>query len=326
MLKNGDRVTGKILKKDGDKLALKSDVFGIINIPWAEIAKLASDGVLTVALPDGQSIKGKITLREDKLDIEAPGGIQTIGIRQVSAIRDAGEQRAFEKLQHPGLLSLWAGYADVGVSLARGNSISNTITTAVKTSRETRTDKTSVYFTQIYAKGKPAGGVTAKTAEAVRGGWSYNRKFNPRLFVNTFNDYEYDAFQGLDFRLVAGAGLGYQAIKKERFQVNLAGGASYDHERFNAAIHRDSAEAYWGDNLTYRILKIMVLTQSFRMFDSVSDSSRYRVNFDLGTATELRKWLSWQLTLSNRYMSNPIVGHQSNDILLTTGMRFTFAR
>jgi len=52
-LKNGDRVTGKIAKKDGAALTFKSDVFGVITIPWDQITQLASDEPLTVVLLTG---------------------------------------------------------------------------------------------------------------------------------------------------------------------------------------------------------------------------------------------------------------------------------
>lgn len=58
--------------------------------------------------------------------------------------------------------------------------------------------------------------------------------------------------------------------------------------------------------------------------DSLTDRGQYRLNSDLGTSTVLRRWLSWQLTFSDRYLSNPIPGRKSNDVLLTTGLRFAF--
>jgi len=50
------------------------------------------------------------------------------------------------------------------------------------------------------------------------------------------------------------------------------------------------------------------------------------VNFDVGTVTALTRWLSWQLTYSDRYLSNPVPGRKNNDVLFTTGFRITFAR
>lgn len=144
--------------------------------------------------------------------------------------------------------------------------------------------------------------------------------------MNLFNDYEYDLFQNLDLRFVIGGGLGYTLIKKDQTQVDLLGGAAYNREKFSTPLIRNSAEAFWGDNLVHKFSKITSLTQSFRMFDNLSELGEYRVNFDVGTVTTLKKWLSWQLTVSDRYLSNPIPGRKHNDVLVTTGIRVSFAK
>jgi putative salt-induced outer membrane protein YdiY len=325
-LKNGDRVTGKIEKKDGAALTFKSDVFGEVTIPWQNVAQVVSDEPLTVVLPDGKSVLGKVATTENKLEVTTQTTKESVAIAEVGAIRNADEQKAHERLEHPGLLNLWTGYADLGVSFARGNADTTNITTAMNATRETRTDKTSLYFNQIYATGKAADGSSAKTAQAVRGGWAYNRNLSKRLFLNLFNDYEYDLFQSLDLRFVFGGGLGYSFIKNDQTQLDLLGGADYNHEKFSTPLTRNSAELYWGDNLLHKFSKTTALTQSFRMFNNMSELGEYRLNFDLGAVTTLKKWLSWQLTVSDRYLSNPIFGHKQNDVLFTTGIRVTFAR
>ena len=62
------------------------------------------------------------------------------------------------------------------------------------------------------------------------------------------------------------------------------------------------------------------------MFNNLTDLGTYRINFDLGTVTNLNKWLSWQLTVSDRYLSDPVSGSKPNDVLLTTGIRVSFSR
>jgi hypothetical protein len=62
------------------------------------------------------------------------------------------------------------------------------------------------------------------------------------------------------------------------------------------------------------------------MFDNLSNSGAYRLNFDLSSVTTLKKWLGWQLTASDRFLSNPLVGRQRNDLLLSTGFRVTFGK
>jgi hypothetical protein len=326
LLKNGDRITGKVVKKDQGALTFKSDVFGAATIPWDAVVELKSDDAVTVVLPDGRSVLGKVDTADGKLRVTSPASTESAMLGEVSAIRDGAEQRSFERLQHPGLLDLWQGHADAGVSIASGNSQSTNSAVSVVVARETRSDKTGIYFTQIYARGEDALGISATTADAIRGGWAYNRKVGARMFLNLLNDYEYDGFQDLDLRFVVGGGAGYTALRRERLQLDLVGGADYNREQYGAPLTRKSAEMYWGNNLVYKLAKVTSLTQSFRMFNNLTDTGEYRMNFDMGTSTQLLKWLGFHVTASDRYQSNPLAGHKTNDLLLTTGVRISFAR
>jgi hypothetical protein len=66
--------------------------------------------------------------------------------------------------------------------------------------------------------------------------------------------------------------------------------------------------------------------QSFRMFNNLPDTGSYRLNLDAGLATKLKKWLNWNVSLSDRYLSNPAPGRKTNDWLYTTGLGLSFGR
>ena len=53
-LKNGDRVTGSIVKKEGNNLTIKSELMGVVTIPWDQITEIKSAEPLNVVLA-GQS-------------------------------------------------------------------------------------------------------------------------------------------------------------------------------------------------------------------------------------------------------------------------------
>jgi putative salt-induced outer membrane protein YdiY len=243
----------------------------------------------------------------------------------VAAVRDAGEQHNFERLLHPSLLELWNGNFDIGLSLARGNARSDALTTAFTASRGTRTDKIMLYFNQIYGSAR-VNNVTSTIASAVRGGWKYNRNVSPRMFLTGFNDYEHDRFQNLNIRFVAGGGAGVRAVKSERTQLDFDAGIDYQREDFLNGLNRNSAEANFGDNLFYKLSKATTVTQAMRLFTNLSDTGSYRLNFDLGANTVLKKWLGWHVTASDRFISNPVQGRQRNDLLISTGFRLSFAK
>ncbi len=68
------------------------------------------------------------------------------------------------------------------------------------------------------------------------------------------------------------------------------------------------------------------MQQKLRFFPNVSNTGAYRINFDTTFATALAKWFSLQFTVSDRYLSNPVPGRKTNDILYSTGVRLTFAQ
>jgi putative salt-induced outer membrane protein len=324
-LKNGDRVSGQIVKKDGDKLTIKTEFMGEVTMPWPAVTSIVSDGPVTVVLPGEKSVTGSLITREGQVQIVTSTGSEAVPLAEITAVRSTEEQTKFERLLHPSLLDLWAGYLDFGLALARGNARTSTFTTAFNTSRVTRNDKITIYLNQIRSTATLSG-ITAATASAIRGGWAYDRNVRPRLFVNVFNDYEKDRFQNLDLRFVAGGGLGFTAVQSERSRLDLLGGLDYNRSNFSPDVHRNSVEAYFGDDWTFKLSGITALNQSFRIFPNLTNSGEYRMNFELGAVTTLKKWLSWQLTASDRYLSHPALDRRKNDILLTTGFRLSFAR
>jgi putative salt-induced outer membrane protein YdiY len=243
----------------------------------------------------------------------------------ITALRNADEQRAYERLLQPGWGQLWAGTASVGFAGTSGNARTLTFTTGVNAARVTNTDKTSLYFNAIKASAL-VNGRSADTAQAVRGGIAYDHNLARRLFMNVFNDYEYDRFQNLDLRFALGGGLGFHALKSERSRLDLLGGADFNHSSFSTPLTRNSAELFWGDDYSLKLSAATSLVQSFRMFNDLTNTGSYRVNADIGASTRLSKWLTWNVSLSDRYLNRPAPGRKTNDLLYTTGLGITFAR
>ena len=55
-LKNGDQLSGQIIKADGKTLTLKTDYAGAINVSIQSIEQITSDQQLYVALNDGRTV------------------------------------------------------------------------------------------------------------------------------------------------------------------------------------------------------------------------------------------------------------------------------
>jgi hypothetical protein len=338
VMKNGDRVTGSIIKKDAATLTIKTVHFGTVTLPWDQVDSVKADTPLTVVLPNGKSVEGTIASSGDKIVVTEKSSTETVGPKEIVAIRNADEQKAYLRLLRPRWYELWLITGNISIAGTSGNAETRTFTTPINLVRATRNDKTTAYFNFIRASAS-VNGQAKETASALRGGWSYNRNLHPKVFATVFNDFEHDRFQNLDLRAVLGGGLGWHAWKKEKGFVDVVAGGDYMHESFGAcdplltcsgalttAFSRSTAEAYWGDDLGYKPAKKFAITQSFRMFDNLTDTGNYRMNFDLGFSTSLSKYFTWNAAISDRYLSNPAIGRKKNDFLYSTGFGFTFTK
>ncbi|MSV34530.1 MAG: DUF481 domain-containing protein [Bryobacterales bacterium] len=329
VLKDGDRITGDIVKKDGQTVTIQSKNFGLVTFKWDDIATVKTDQPLNVTLPGDRTVKANIQTQDGRVQVAAPGTPQAVAPNEIVTLRNDAEQKNYERLLHPGLLDLWTVTGSLALAGAKGNAETSTLTTPFTFVRASNTTRTTAYFNSIRSNAT-LGGVSTQTAQAVRGGWGYNRNLTKKMFANAFNDYEYDKFQSLDLRVVLGGGLGYQVWTNETSRLAVVAGGAWNREKFSpattVAFTRNSAEAYWGDDFNYKLNARTNLVQSFRMFNNLSNSGQYRMNFDVGATTQIAKWLNWTVSLSDRYLSNPAPGRKSNDTLYATGLGFAFAR
>jgi putative salt-induced outer membrane protein YdiY len=332
-LKNGDRLTGTIVKSDGKSLLLKTDSAGEITVKWDAVSGIISSQPLSVQLRDGQVVSGDVTTEDGKFEVATRDRGQVAAPRDtVIAIRNAAEQSDYDRLQHPRITDLWSGLLDTGLSETRGNSALLAFNLAAKAARVSTRDKISLYSNIIYATDNTTP-PSRTTANSIQGGARYDFNLKPRLFVFAIADFAYDQFQHLDLRSVLGGGLGYHVIKSENTTFDVFAGGDYDREKFSpnpplvlTNVTRNVAEVLAGEELSWKLNNRVSLNERFFAFPNLSDLGQYRFQFDATAATKLKRWLSWQVTVSDRYLSNPLPGLKSNDELLSTGLRLTFGK
>lgn len=329
-LKNGDRVTGAIVKADAKALVIKTDAMGEVAIARDAVATISADQPLYLGLSDGQTVVGSVRTADANLQVDTRDtGSVTLAPASVQTIRSEAEQAAYlaeiERYRNPGLLDLWSGAIDLGLSLTSGNSENLNFAFGGHAVRETKRDKTSLYFAEIYGRSGVAG-VTETTANAIRGGGRYELFLSDRWNVFGFGDLEHDQFQQLDLRLVLGGGAGYYFIRNDRTEFQVFGGGNLNKEYFSDDTRRTSGEILIGQGLSAKLSDRFSFLERFVVFPNLSEGGEYRMAFDSSAVTTLNKWLAWHLTFSDRYLSNPVPGAESNDLLLTTGLRLSFAR
>ena len=119
-----------------------------------------------------------------------------------------------------------------------------------------------------------------------------------------------------------GGGLGYHAIRNERTKLDLLGGLDMSREYFEGNDNdRTSLEAQLGQTLDHHFTPRVSLKEQLFFFPNLSNGGDYRINFDTSLVMDINRRMAWQVTLSDRYLSNPPGGFKKNDLLLTTGLK-----
>lgn len=339
-LKNGDRLTGTVVKSDGKTLVLHTDAGGDLTLKYDAIQEIKTDEELHVSLKGGKTAVGPVTTTDGKLQIATKtAGTVEASTGDVTLIRNDAEQLAYEQSLHPGLMHGWNGGANIGFSVARGNSETENLALAFNAVHPTLNDKITLYATSIDTTNNLATPSTVANLET--GGLRYDRNIMPRLFVFGAADFMANALQFLDLRQMYSGGFGYHAIKSDRTILDFLGGLNYTHETYSNGnpIAGSSPVVYesygktnrfaaltLGEELNQKLGKSTVITQTLNFLPNLQQTGEYQGTFNLGTVTKINKWFGWQNQFSDIYVSNPPTGAKKNDVLFTTGLNIAFKR
>jgi putative salt-induced outer membrane protein YdiY len=338
-LKNGDRLTGTIVKSDGTTLVLHTDAAGDVTIQFATIQEIKTDAQLHVTLKDGKTAVGPVTTNDGKIEIATKtNGTVEASKDDVKLIRNDAEQLAYDKSLHPGLAHGWNGGVNVGFSVARGNSETENLALALNAVHPTLNDKITIYLSSIDTQNNLASPSTV--ANLITAGLRYDRNLNPRLFAYGAADFMSNALQFLDLRSVYGAGFGFHAIKSDATTFDVLGGINYTHETYSNGplnvppttpptyvsygVTNKFAALTLGEELDHKFGKSTVMTENAYFFPDLQNTGQYRATFNVGTVTKISKWFGWQNQFGDIYVSNPPVGAKTNDLILTTGLNIAF--
>jgi putative salt-induced outer membrane protein YdiY len=338
-LKNGDRLTGTVVKSDGKTLVLHTDAAGDVTFQFAAIQEIKTDKELHVTLKGGKTVVGPVATTDGKIEIATKtAGTVEAPKDDVTLIRNDDEQTAYDKSLHPGLRHGWTGGANVGFSVARGNSETESLALAFNAVHTTLNDKITLYATAINTTNDLA--TPSSVASLTTGGIRYDRNLNPRMFAFVAADYQSNGLQYLDLRAVYTGGIGVHVIKSDNTMFNFLAGVNYTHETYSNGplnvpltvpptyvsygVTNRFVALTLGEELTHKLGKSTVVTENFYYFPDLLQTGDYRAVFNIGTVSKISKWLGWQNQFGDIYVSNPPVGTKDNDLVFTTGLNIAF--
>lgn len=313
-LKNGDRLSGKIVEELEGSIVLETEYAGKITIAKAFIEKIG-DG--ETALAD----KGKIR--------QGPSGTRLEELQGAAAKPKAGVSSLVARKRlfggrYMGIAEGWEGNANIGFSFSSGNSNNTTMTTGLRAVKTGGKDNLTVYARSLWNSSRKNGNMVT-TQNAFWGGARYDRNIGDKQFAFVSYDFERDRPNNLDFRSVAGGGIGRHLVKSGRTELDVLSGGAWN-RTWQVGPNTDSPEILVGSTFKHRFDEKLRLQETFTYFQNATDRAEFRVLFDATVSADITKKVGLFVTFGNRFNNDPIGNARKNDFLFTTGMKWNFGR
>ena len=303
LLKNGDRVSGRVLLMEDTVLTVDTDYADVIKIDWDDDDGLISENPLWVAFHDGVIIPDGVGVRD--------------GDRLILFRLDRGGPVQLDKIKTINLfeMSYW-GNIGLGGSATSGN----TSTETINASGTLTVNKGWHRFILDGRanRGKADGEITAQNA-ALNTRWDYF--LSKRAYIPFINFLEYDKFQDLSLRSTSIIGVGYDLLdhRTNFFTVGVGPTVVYQNFRFepSVVIPGFSWQPRWNLEFLNGDLKLWHVHTGTRDFGR---DNAVRLNANQGMSISIYKDLSIRFEYNVRYNSKPADGRKTTDTTIIFGL------
>jgi len=315
-LRNGDRITGEILREDTKGLVIRSPIAGKLTV--------ARDAILRREVP-GTTDSPSAAVRPDP----TPKAATPVPLPTVASPASTNAPTQILSLSGtPWLpswiapfITNWHGNVGLGMNLGFGTTERQTFFVTANATHAWQRIANSVNYNAAY------GLVNDVEAANRMEGMLKTDVFvdrRHRLYVYNLMLGGYDAIRLINRRLEEGVGVGYRIYERPRLIVNVELGGQYQRFDYSQQGDRSIWSARISESLIWKPSDKLALTQKIQYMPNVSDLSDYRVRFDLIASYPLFKRITMSLNAVNEYESLPPRGVDNNDLQITTNVNITF--
>lgn len=227
-MKNGDVITGQVIKKETDRVIFRTSYAGDIPIQWSEVANLISDKPIHVVLSDGSSLRGPLVETE-------PGNARVELKKTEDELQESDFDLKKARYLNPtpdltGEGIRWSGNINAGAALTNGNSETRQLRFDAETIARALGERYTVGG--IFNRAADRGRDTLFNSRAYA---KYDHFFSKQWYLYSNATLENDRFRDLRLRSTIGAGSGYQIYETPNLNLALEGGLNYINEDYYEA-------------------------------------------------------------------------------------------
>ncbi|HMH12276.1 MAG TPA: DUF481 domain-containing protein [Edaphobacter sp.] len=344
IFKNGDQLTGKLERGEGNNVIFKSDLVGEVTISMDKVKELRSNGSFTVLKKDEKITRtsrqpGSITFADNNLTITHPNGSpETVTDKDLAYIIDSATFNR-EVVENPGIWYGWNGSITGGATVLQSTSFGQTLTAGISLIRAIPTvpylpPRTRTTFNLVETYGKltqpttpqtdpPTPDAVAKT-HIFHTDFEHDKYITERVYGLVGFGFDHNFSQGLDLAQIYGVGLGWTAIKDAKQELDLKVDIHYQRQNFTPpTVNLDLVGSSFGEAYTRTLPGKMLFTQSGTFIQSWNDTNAWSAIAAAGLALPVYHRFSLSVNILNNYLNNPAIGFKNNSFQFVSGITYT---
>ncbi len=319
MLKNGDRLTGEVRGLADGKLAMKTAYAGTVSIDWTQIQRMTSDGNVSLELETGRRYRGTIERLGQRVTVVREDTEIVLSTRDIVSMVPMKDE------EPPSFWQILQGTVDVGYSLTRGNSSQTQSSLAGSAKYRSETYELRAGVSSIFSE---QNGARSTSRHALDG--RFDRYWSPRTFNFVLTGLERNDRQNLDLRTKVGGGLGWTLVKSQDTELSILGGFTFTNEQFRREPDdledptRSSGEGLAAIEWATKLWNRIELTNKMAILPNLTETGRYRIEYDSTVRVPVLRRLSYSLTFFDRFDSDPPSDVKRNDYGLVSAFGVAF--
>ncbi len=238
VFKNGERLKGTLERIEKGTMVFSSEIAGTVTTDVSRIVRIKTSNPREVVLSDGETLDGELLCPDDGL-IEIhrrDAAVLTMPVSRIAAVNP---------LPPPPVV--WSGSLSAGFTSTHGTASSTQLNASFDLGL--RLKKHRFKFGGLYLLGyednpdaddDPGADDEITTEENLTLWAKYDYFFTKKVYWYLSGRFKKDHVADLDYRIIAGTGLGYQWIESDALKWSTDAGLSLRREKYTTRVYTES--------------------------------------------------------------------------------------
>lgn len=314
VLRNGDRLTGRLTTITGGNVTFTSELAGRITIRFADVQWIETEAPVTLVI-------GERRFEARLVPVDGAMGFQ-VGEGPALVLAPSDLSAVNPPLPRP---VPWQGSVSANLNIAQSTRNSQVLGFAAEASHRTPLERKRAAFQYLFGKQTPAGGGAFETTQD---NWrltlGYERSLRNRTFGFANGRLEADKVARLNRRSIVGGGGGYYVIQDTSREFSVEVGFNWLDEAYVSGTNRSELVGQLGTKYRHELWPNVELRHTLDYYPSLSTPSDYFLTSQVSLRSPVANNLFADLRVIYDYDATAPSGTRKDSFRYLFGLGFKF--